>query len=120
MKVIDFFGRSGYGPHIKIDGADLDAYFGADLLGPMAHFNKLFAIGSAEIQKLVSPASDADPNDVKATPVGQFSFEIAVDGVAEDLFGPMAQWGSCEVDERSEGSLAAARTKLAAAVAIAA
>ena len=120
VRVIDFYGRSGYRTDLKIDGCDLDNYFGLDIQNGIAEANRMFAIGSAHLQKLVAPGSDADPDAVEAGSLCDYAFPDKHTPLTKDLFTENDLSAANDIDPIHDRSLAMARHQLAAVAAAAA
>ena len=106
VAVIDFYGNSGYPDDLKVNGCDLNDYFGFEVDAGLAEFNQCFAVGLANLLKMVAPSSGADPQAVKAQPLSDFGFANPDGRIIHDLFN--------EPDEFCDRSLALARHQLTA------
>ncbi len=90
VRIIDFYGCSGYAADLKMNGSDLDAYFGAacNLPRAMAMFTKALAVESATVRHLLAPHSDRDPALIEAKPVDSFGFPDTGGDTTGDFLDP--------------------------------
>ncbi|EFL89459.1 hypothetical protein [Ahrensia sp. R2A130] len=84
-RVIDFYGQTGYPTDLKVDGCELDDYFGIPVQQALAAFNNAMAVERAKAFNLMAPASGDQTGDVMAQPVSDFLFPQVHQNAVADL-----------------------------------
>ncbi|WP_026480216.1 hypothetical protein [Ahrensia sp. 13_GOM-1096m] len=85
VRVIDLYAQSGYADSLKINGCDLDHYFGYEIIRHMAVFNKEFSACSMAVRKASGSRSAGENAELSKHDADDFGFPMPEEAIQADL-----------------------------------